>query len=235
MKVGVVTGFVPLPVKHLSEAQYHELGERLFMAIGVEYPVCRGGGEGTLERCWSYGLCTGLQPANPPPADRYPTPEINVMSHIIQHQRTTWALQAANEYPDVDTWVWLDYGIMKQGKWKNNPVTVESIRRFLDRVASTPGPMDYIPFPGINEKGPILPTGHNFRFCGSTHIWPKHYLKDIDAVYKSTLQKWIVGYNTVPLDLPIWAVVEQNSKLPFRWYPAEYDASQLDNYPWSTK
>ena len=36
---------------------------------------------------------------------------------------------------------------------------------------------------------------------------------------------------TLPLDLPIWAMVETDSKLPFRHILAEYDASQLDNLP----
>jgi hypothetical protein len=226
MKVGVVSGFIPLPVKHLSALQYYALGDKLMRAcLGVDRFV--GGGE--LDRCWAYALCTGLPPANPPPADRYETQDINVMSHIVQHQRTTWALQAAKVHPDVDVWVWFDYGLLKQGFWKNNPITEYIVKRFLERLAATPK-LDVIPFPGIADKAQVFPTGNNWRFCGSTHIWPKQFLPDIDAAYKTTLQKWIANYAAVPLDLPIWALVEQNSGLPFRWYPAEYDATQLENY-----
>lgn len=226
MKVGVVSGFIPLPVIHLSEDQYTELGVRLAAACGDHRWVLY---HGDLDKCWAYDLCTGLPPANPPPADRYPSAAVNVQSHIVQHQRTTWALRAAATFPEVDVWVWFDYGLLKQGFWKNNPITEDIVKRFLDRLAATPK-LDVIPFPGISDKGLVMPTGNNWRFCGSTHIWPKQFLPSIDAAYKNTLQKWINYHNTVPLDLPIWALVEQNSGLPFRWYPAEYDASQLENY-----
>lgn len=227
MEVGVVTGFIPLPVLHLSEEKYHALGTRLSTAVrqtGALWASCTT----RLERCWAYDLCVGKQPSNPPPVDRYPTPEVNIMSHIVQHQRTTWAMLVAKDHPEIDVWVWLDYGILKQGFWKNNPVTEDSVRRFI-KVLQTRETLDFIPFPGIAENGLVLPTGNNWRFCGSTHIWPTQFLPQIDAFYKETLQKWISFYGHVPLDLPIWALVEQQSGLPFRWYPAEYDASQLDN------
>ena len=227
MKVGVVTGFIPLPVKHLSAYQYLDLGLRLAAACegATQWVVYQG----RLEDCWAYDLCTGLPPANPPPEDRYPTPEINVMSHIVQHNRTTWAMKAARGCPEIDVWVWFDYGLLKQGFWKNNPITKDVVKSFLDRLAATKS-LDVIPFPGIDDKAIVMPTGNNWRFCGSTHIWPTQFLAAIDAEYKTALQKWIGAWNTVPLDLPIWALVEQNSGLPFRWYPAEYDASQLTGF-----
>jgi hypothetical protein len=233
MKVGVVTGFVPLPVKHLTAEQYHNLWELTRNAVldagAVVVPF-----HDNIEDMWLWKENPPMVPANPVPMDRYAGPRENALSNIVQHNRTTWALRAAEMRPEVEVWVWLDYGIMKQGVWRNNPITPESVQKFIRRVESTPAPMDYIPFPGIADKGPVYQTGNNWRFCGSTHIWPKHYLPDIDSMYKNTLEKWIYEHKTTPLDLPIWALVEQNSKLPFRWYPAEYDASQLDNYPWGT-
>lgn len=228
MKVGVVTGFIPLPVTHLSVDQYHALGRTMLTACeGVDKAVVMGG---PLERLWAYPLCIGLPPANPVPEDRYPSPEVNVLSHIIQHNRTEWAMDAMKLWPEVDTWVWLDYGIAKQGAWRNNLVTEGSIRQFLARL-SCMAPLDHIPFPGISEQATVYPTGNNWRFCGSTHIWPKQFLPEIDEAYKHTLRNWLMVHRTVPLDLPIWALVEQQTALPFRWYPAEYDASQLDNLP----
>lgn len=227
MEVGVVTGFIPLPVLHLSKGQYYALGNRLIAAVRQTDATFHMGSV-ALSQCWAWDLCIVKPPSNPPPADRYPSPEINVMSHIVQHQRTTWAMEAAKAHPEVDVWVWLDYGILKQGFWKNNPVTEDSVRRFI-KVLQSRETLDFIPFPGIAEKGLVLPTGNNWRFCGSTHIWPTQFLPRIDAFYKETLEKWISFYGHVPLDLPIWALVEQQSGLPFRWYPAEYDASQLDN------
>lgn len=230
MKVGVVTAFVPLPVKHLSPEQYHELGHKMIGAVQSAGATVRFFNDDKLESLWAYDLCTGLPPNNPVPADRYDSPEINVQSHVVQHNRTTWAMRAAAENPSVDVWVWLDYGILKQGFWKNNPVTPEKIGRFIGRLSGA-RQFDVVPFPGIADKATVYPTGNNWRFCGSTHIWPKQYLEAIHQCYQTQLQKWVVAHNTVPLDLPIWALVEQHSGLPFKWYTAEYDASQLDNLP----
>ena len=230
MKVGVVTGYIPLPVVHLTKTAYHKLWrplDKLTLCHGVQTYV----GSGPLKKCWAYDLCTGLPPANPPPADRYPTPEINVMSHIVQHQRTTWAMSAAQRSPRVDTWVWFDYGVMKQGHWNGRPMTEKAVGAFLERLDEM-SPLDTIPFPGIEDKEPILPTGNNWRFVGSTHIWPKKFLPEIDAAYKQELRDWIARHETVPLDLPIWALVERNNPgLPFRWYQAEYDVTQVENLP----
>src|SRR5579863_5383646 len=229
MKVGVVTGFIPIPVHHLSATRYHQLGNLLRQAcVGVAHHAYLGAGP--LQDCWAYELCQGLPPANPVPADRYASPEINVMSHIIQHQRTTWAMHAAEESPDVDVWVWFDYGLMKQGDWTGKPIRAENVQRFLRKLADMKS-LDHIPFPGITERQMVYPTGNVWRFCGSKHIWPKQFLPEINAVYKQVLRSWISTNKTVPLDLPIWALVEQVSVLPFRWYGAEYDATQLDNLP----
>ena len=66
--------------------------------------------------------------------------------------------------PDVDVWLWLDIGVLKQGTWRNNPVTKASIKRLFDRVKATSAPMDSIPFPGITERQTVYPTGNVWRF-----------------------------------------------------------------------
>lgn len=231
MKVRVVTAYVPLKVKHLTEAQYNQLGCELTNAVVQVAPMRIY--DGTLEDLWLYQRGNyPLMPANPVPLDRYTGPAMNVASNIIQHNRTTWAMRAFEESPDTDVIVWLDFGILKQGEWRSNKITGEHVKNFLRKVESTPEPMDFIPFPGISQPEEVLPVGNNWRFCGSTHIWPTKFLPDIDKAYKNELIKWMDRNQTTPLDLPIWALVEQNSGLPFRWYQAEYDASQLDNYPW---
>src|ERR1700692_4829567 len=155
MKVGVVTGFIPIPVHHLTEDRYHALGSQLQQACG-EADVIRIGG-GQLKECWAYDLCTGLPPANPVPADRYASPEINVMSHVIQHQRTTWAMEAAQDYPNIDVWVWFDYGLMKQGDWTGKPIRAENVQRFLRKFADMEA-LDHIPVPGSTELQTGYPT-----------------------------------------------------------------------------
>src|ERR1700686_2988097 len=90
MKVGVVTGFIPIAVRHVTVKEYHDYGKRLAKASeGHTFYV----GSGKLEDCWAYNLCKGLPPDMPVPSDRYEDAEANINSHIIQHQRTTWAVE----------------------------------------------------------------------------------------------------------------------------------------------
>lgn len=229
MKVKVVSAYVQFPMQplHLSRDQYKDLGDQLVDACGennitlfYDYP---------FEKCWAYGA-HNLPPAQRVPGDRYATPAHNVVSNIVQHQRTTWAMEAAINEPDVDVWVWLDYGILKQGGWTGKPVTPEHIRSFLRRVA-TYGRYEDIPFPGIWDKGPVSDTGDNWRFCGSTHIWPREHLHKIHTAYRQEAVSFFQRTGTVPNDLPIWAAVESWADIPYRWYSANHDATQLTNFP----
>ncbi len=227
LNVTVVTAFIPLSVKHLSVDQYKEFGARLKRACGERMCAFEGY---DLSACW---LTTHPElvwkPATETPADRYSSPEEHIRSHIIQHSRTQWALKALEERPQTEVVVWLDYALLKQGEWRNNPITEDHVVEFLGKVSN--GQWDGIPFPGIEAAKPIDPHGNNWRFCGSTHIWPVRYLRAIDKCYRVKLLQFMRCYDCTPLDLAIWPLVERDSGLPFKWYKAEYDATQLTNFP----
>lgn len=224
MRAKVVTAFVPLKVKHLSADTYHEYGTQLAAACGDRF---RFFDNFPLEDCWLSKEHPPLIPASETPADRYETREDHARSNIVQHSRTQWALAALAEDPGVDVMVWLDLAIMKQGVWRNNKIVHEHVVKFLEAVEKLPSGI--IPFPGIEERKPVDPIGNNWRFCGSTHIWPVEFLPQIDRSYKFYTREFIRKNNTTPLDLAIWPTVEERSGLPFRWYKAEYDATQLTN------
>jgi hypothetical protein len=226
--VAVVSAFVPLNVKHMTADRYMDLGGKMCAA------ACRSGATADLIKsdlvsCWSYDLCAGRQPATSTPADRYATPRDHVNSHIVQHTRTQWALQCAKNRPEADVIVWLDLGILKQGDHTGKRVTEDDVSWFVDMVQMYP--FADIPFPGISGPDPWLPHGNNWRFCGSTHIWPVKWLETIDRSYRYNLRHFVHEYDAVPLDLAIWPLVEFNSGLPFKWYQAEYDNTQLRNFP----
>lgn len=225
--VGVVSAFLPLKVKHMSADRYEELGTRMLTAAHRAGAI-PGMFRNPIETCWSYDLCTGLPPATETPADRYATPEDHVRSHIVQHTRTQWALELLASR-DLDVIVWLDYGILKQGDFTGKPVTEDDVSWFVEAVQMHP--FQDIPFPGITGPEPWLPHGNNWRFCGSTHVWPTKWLEQIDRSYKANLIKFVRDYKSVPLDLAIWPLVERTSGLPFKWYQAEYDNTQLRNFP----
>lgn len=230
-KVIVVTAYVPLPVSHLTGDQYKQLGEKLKRASEKHHIVSFE--EDQLEQCWLHQVVPDIlsyPPAAPVPGDRFATPEINVMSHVIQHNRTTWAVRAEQMHPDADVFVWADYGVIKQGGHTGRPVMEPCIEKFLDKVANT----DFagIPYPGIQRGAPIDPFGNNWRFCGSLHIWPKQYLRAIDTAYKCELLEFLSKHRKCPLDLAIWPAVEDNNKyLPFRFYQGEYDSTQFTGFP----
>lgn len=239
MKPLIVTGWTDLGFrpaadqpKCLSRDQFAKFRDGILEAVG-EKNVCVFW-DFPYDKLWvprEFDLAA-LKPDTPTPMDRFTGSWQHLRCNAWQHERTTFAMAAAKDYPEYDVMIWLDIGILKQGAWLNNCVTKERIKRFFDRVANTPGEMNCIPFPGITATKENVYSGNNsWRFVGSTHIWPVKYLTDIHLHYKGMLRVWVARYKTLPLDLPIWALTEQISNLPFKWYPAEYDASQLDNYP----
>ena len=224
--VKVVSAFVPLKVKHLTAEQYHAYGDRLVRAADGHIRVFD---DFPYEDCWLAKENPPMVPATPPAPDRYETSEDFARSNVIQHSRTQWARLAVEEDPAIDVIIWLDYAVLKQGAWRNNPVKEEHIWNLIKKCEKYP--FDDIPFPGIEPVQPVNPHGNNWRFVGSTHIWPVKWLPLIDTVYKFATRRFIRHYTCTPLDLAIWPTVEQTSGLPFKFYQAEYDASQLTGFP----
>lgn len=231
-RVKIITAFVPLnpaPI-HFKPEDYHAYADRMEKAAGRgRFRAYR---PFPLEQCWLYGWLEqrgwlDLPPATVAAPDRYPTPQHFQRSNIVQHNRTTWMVMAAEEDLRCDVLIWLDYAILKQGhSWPGHPgVEEHHISGFLDKIENSN--FQDIPFPGIWPKGPIDDHGDNWRFCGSTHIIPRHWLAYVDWYYKFECKRWIETKKTVPLDLPIWAILESNTSLPFRFYQANHDATQL--------
>jgi hypothetical protein len=236
VKAKVVTAFVPLEGnRHFKPEQYHAYANTMQAAIGgTRFRAFRGF---PLEECWLYGYLESrgwldLPPSIPPSPDRYPTPGHFVRSNIVQHNRTRWMCMALDEDPEVDVTIWLDYAILKQGAWTGKPVTPEIIYDFVKNVEDyfAAGATD-IPFPGIWPRGDIADHGDNWRFCGSTHIIPRRHLRYVDEFYRLECRRFIERTRSVPLDLPIWAYTEKNSALPFTFYQANHDATQLTAFP----
>ena len=236
MRAKIVTAFVPLdpPPIHFKPEDYHAYADRMEKAAGAGR--FRRFNPYSLKKCWLYAWLEergwlDLPPATPAAADRYPTAAHFQKSNIVQHERTSWLCQAANEDPTCDVLVWADYALLKQGhSWPGHPgVEEHHITEFLDKIEASN--FQDIPFPGIWDRGPIDDKGDNWRFCGSTHIIPRDLLPYVDWFYKHECKKFIERTKTVPLDLPIWAGLELHSSLPFRFYRANHDATQLLNFP----
>jgi hypothetical protein len=171
-----------------------------------------------------------MRPNCPTAPDRFTNTVEHARCQYVQHQRLTWARMAAVEDPEVDVWVWLDTGVLKQGAWRGEKVEPHHITDFFDKVRRHP-PVNSIPFPGILPRYPIADNDQHWRFCGSVHIWPTRFLPALEDLYKQELRKFVMRTNTIPGDLPIWGHVEARDELPFRFYQGEYGYTQFTNYP----
>lgn len=226
LKVKAVTAFVPLNVKHLNPEQYKALGDQLVAAVGPEN--IRVFNDYPLEAC-TFAAFAGYPHIDKRLyEDRYDDPLEMSRSSVVQHNRTSWAMMAAAEEPDVDVWVWIDYGVLKQGDFTGKPVTGEAIRHFLEAVAE--GSVDDVPFPGIWEERKVADHEANWRFCGSTHVWPKKHLQAIHAVYLTEVHLFLHRTGCLPYDMTVWAAVERTGCAPFRQYLANHDATQFTNF-----
>jgi hypothetical protein len=235
IKARVVSAFVPLAgMRHVDPKVYEK--NAYDMVADVPYVFFNLDEE--IHDMWLWKWLNmaewgTLPPATPAAPDRYPTPQHFVNSNIVQHNRTRWLLHAAAMYPDDNIFIWLDYGLLKQGDFTGKRIEAKHIAPFVEKVERyyNAGHLD-IPFPGIEGPGVVNVTGNCWRFCGSTHVVPRWHLDAIDAAYRQTCCEFIAATQTVPLDLPIWALVEQfHPELPYRWYKAEYDYTQLSNFP----
>ena len=230
-KVLVVSGYVPLTVRHMDPDRYKRLGRELIsICEDTGFPVCMFD-DFPYEKCWLAKENPPMVGANPRAEDRFATDEEHARCNVVCNQFVEWAWKAYKENPKTDVIVVLVSTVMKQGAFTGCPVTAQHIQEFLRKVAR----YDFkdIPFPGMAEKGPIDVYGHNWRFCGSTHIWPTKWLKKIRSMYKCQVREFIDIYHRTPLDLAIWPAVEKGSGsgLPFRFYRAENDATQFTNFP----
>lgn len=227
-KVKVVTAYVDLGLTKRPSGEFHHLGHKLIDAC---WPHVRVYGDFPFMWCWAHEL-GALPAANLRAEDRFATDLEHVRSNLIQHSPLQWLTLAAEEDPLPDVFVWLGYSIMKQGDFTGKPVTAAAVGTFLDNVAKYP--FGDIPIPSIRPGDPVLPYGDNWQFVGSTIIAPRKFLPQMVKSYKSCLREFVRQYKAIPLDLAIWPAVVRSSGLPFAAYPAEYDRSQLENFPCTT-
>lgn len=227
MKVKAVTAYVDLGLTQRPSLDFHVLGQRLIRACGGRVTVFN---EFPFESCWAARAFPGLPAANPRALDRFVTDKEHVRSNLIQHSPVQWVAKAYARDPfDTDVFVWMGYSLLKQGAFTGKPITEDHVSNFLD--ACEKYPFNDIPFPGILPRAPVNPHGDNWRFCGSTVIFPRRYLDRIVKSYFAKMRQFVHTYDAIPLDLAIWPEVERDSGLPWRFYKGEYDATQLTNFP----
>lgn len=213
MRTKLVTGYVPIPGHPRSPKEYGELGERLGGA-----PVRKKAFYQRLEDTWMQKFLRGLD--YPVRASEHDNPAKNTLAyHSVNHQKTTWLVQAADEDPEADVLVWVDYGIFHLPGMTNQAL-YEFMEKLDDRA---------IYAPGCWNPAPVESAFPCWRFCGSVLAVPRKYVDALDYACRVEARQHVYKTKNVEWEVNTWARVEQRRKLPFHWYKADHDVSMLTN------
>lgn len=221
MKACLVTAYVPIPGHPRGPGEYGELGEKL---SGV--PVMKKAFYQKVEDLWLAKYLASV---------KYP---ITVMSgdnreknsapyHCVNHQKTSWLVQAADENPDVDVLVWVDYGIFRLPGVNN-----EIIYNFMNAIDDK-----HIYAPGCWDKPTVVESAYpNWRFCGSLLAVPRQHVDPLDFECRRVARQHAINTKTLDWEVNTWARVEQSKrKLPWHWYKADHDATLFTGAPFYPK
>jgi hypothetical protein len=212
MKAKLVTGYVPIPGHPRTAAEYGELGERL---SGV--PVQKKAFYMHPKDLWLSKYIASMPYV--PRSSEHDNPAKNtLMYHCVNHQKTSWLVQAADEDPDADVLVWVDYGVFRLPG-----VTNQAIYEFMERVDDKA-----IYAPGCWDKPTAIESAYPcWRFCGSVLAVPRKLVDQLDFACRVVARKHISSTKNVEFEVNTWARVEQKSKLPFHWYKADHNGSMF--------
>ena len=215
--ITVVTAYVPIPNHPRSMTEYHELGQKL---LDLDVPVMFQ--QETLDSCWLFnylqwrgGKFTHSVADNPQ--------KNSVAYHIVQAQKSEFLLGAAENNPQPDVFVWIDFGIFHLPG-----VTGTVIKEFLQRAESEQA----IAIPGCWDPDFKYEDSHPcWRFCGGLMVVPRKFVMALDIAMKYEYMRWLAHTNNLSWEVNTLARLERLEKhLPLWWYKADHDAQMFTGY-----
>jgi hypothetical protein len=215
MRTKLVTAYVPIPNHPRPASEYGELGERLSAV-----PVKKKCFYQQLDTLWMTKYINSLPFV--PRASEGDNPMKNTLAyHAVNHQKTTWLVQACNEDPDTDVFVWVDYGIFHLPGVNN-----QAIYEFMDKLDDKA-----IYAPGCWEQGVIEAAAPCWRFCGSVLAVPRRLIDRLDYACRVAARQHVSSTKNVEWEVNTWARVEQKlgTGLTWHWYKADHDVSLFNN------
>lgn len=212
MRAKLVTAYVPIPNHPRTAAEYGALGEKL---SGV--PVRKKCFYDQLQNLWMSKFINKLPFT--PRSSVHDNPEKNTLAyHCVQHQKTSWLVQAADEDPEADVLVWVDYGIFRLPG-----ITNKVIYEFMEKVDD-----QAIYVPGCWDKPAAIEAAYPcWRFCGSVLAVPRRYVDKLDFDCRVAARQHIGLTKNVEWEVNTWARVEKKTKQPFHWYKADHNESMF--------
>jgi hypothetical protein len=204
----LVTAYCPIPAHPRPAAEYGTLGEKL---SGV--PVRKAAFYATPDELWLTKYVAKL-PFKPAISRGDNAAKNTMLYHAVNHQKTTWLVQAADKYPDADVLVWVDYGIFHLPGICN-----QIIYEFMEKVDDKA-----IYAPGCWKRPEAVEASYPcWRFCGSVLAVPRRLVDTLDFSCRVAARKHISATKNVEWEINTWARVEAQGKLPFHWYQADHN------------
>lgn len=215
-KVKVVTGYVPIPNHPRTAATYGKLGEEAFSNLPVPvrsyyWPLQRTWLQNALDLCpFEYTHSVSDNPA-----------KNTVAYHCVNHQKFEWLAQEAALDPEPDVFVWIDYGILHVPG-----VTVAVIRNFLAKIKDND-----LAIPGCTDAPTVISDDHPcWRFCGGLIVCPRNKALELVTAVKENTIAHIKATRNVSWEVNTLARVEQEGRLPIRWYKADHNETMFTGY-----
>jgi hypothetical protein len=218
--IKVVTGYIPLSTHTRSQNEYHKLGERL-LSLPVDIDCYF---DTRLEDCWLWQAAHELQEL--PRVGYSDNARKNTMEYFcIVHQKTEWLERAQKHNPDVDVFVWMDYGIFHLPG-----ITECGILDFLKEIEHSRPTI--VEIPGRMPFSESIDTWKPYwRFCGGVLVCPAALVGPFNAAVKKTAIESMTESSRVTWEVNTWALVEKQRLVPIRQYHAlAHDQSMLTAY-----
>jgi hypothetical protein len=217
MRVKLVTAYVPIAGHPRGPAEYGALGETL---SGV--PVPKKAFYDQVQNLWLSRHLRTLKFI--PSSSEYDNPAKNSLAyHCVNHEKSKWLVDAANDDPEADVLCWVDYGIFRLPGVNNQAIT-EFIHSLDDK---------HIYAPGCWDKPLAVESSYPcWRFCGSVLAVPRTLVDAFHFECRARCSQHILATKNVEWEVNSWARVEAGKrKLPFKWYKADHDVSMFTNCP----
>lgn len=219
-KIRPVTAYVPILDHPRSAAEYGKLGDALRNALGGFVPIEF---YQTVPDLWMTPfierLAAGGHHIQHSQGDN---PVKNSMEyHAVQHQKFEWLEQAAERDTGADTFIWIDYGAMRQPGFNK-----DLLQEFLGRIKKND-----LAMPGCWEKKDVIDYYPCWRFCGTVFIVPRQDVKPLNSAFKAVTRMRVRSTKNVSWEVNDLAVLElTHVGPPIRWYAADHNARMLTGY-----
>lgn len=218
MKAKIVTGYIPIIGHPRGPEEYGALGEKLG-GVPVPKKCFYMKVEDTwMAKCLRAMASRKLTKPIFPTAAPYDNPEKNTVAyHCVNHQKSSFLVQAADEDPEADVLVWVDYGIFRL-PGVNNQAIYEFMEKIDDKAIYAPGCWG----------GPVIQVDHNqpcWRFCGSVLAVPRKLVDWFDYECRTQARRHMEKTNNVEWEVNTWARIESAKPSNFHWYQADHNVS----------